>query len=160
MGRRTKRADAGVQLSSLPWRTVEEYAFLGYKCVLQNHVKLACRDFSFRLCVYTDASDVVWSIIVTEVSFDDLPKPHVTPKHLRLAFMFRHFFVSQLGWYTFEREAYAIMATVDPMHWNLATSDGLDLFTDHHGLVFRFDPVADVPNPSLTSFQKVIYWAV
>eukprot|EP00171_Calliarthron_tuberculosum_P004016 IDg4016t1 len=52
------------------------------------------------------------------------------------------------------------MATVKRMHWILATSDGFDLFTDHHRLIFLFDPLAVVPDLSQTSLRKVLRWAV
>lgn len=51
------------------------------------------------------------------------------------------------------------MATVDRMHWLLATPDGFDLFTDHHNLIFLFDPLTVLLDLSQTSLRKVLYWA-
>lgn len=52
------------------------------------------------------------------------------------------------------------MATLDRMHWILATPCGFDLFTDHNNLIFIFDPLSIVPDLSQSSLKKVLLWAV
>lgn len=65
-----------------------------------------------------------------------------------------------MDWSTLEKEAFAILATVDRMHWLPATSNGFDRYTEHHKLVFLFDALAVVPDLSQTSLRKVLRWAV
>lgn len=52
------------------------------------------------------------------------------------------------------------MATVDRMHCVLATTDGFDLLTDHHNLIFLFDPITVVHDLSQTTLRKVLRWTV
>ena len=66
-GKRTKRAVTRIQLSSLGWGTIQQEAFENCKAALIQQVTLAHRDHSKRMCVYTDASDLSWSGIFTQV---------------------------------------------------------------------------------------------
>lgn len=159
-GKRTRQAAARILLSTLDWGKTEQDAFDRCKAAVEQQVTLAHRDISRRLCVYTDASDLIWSGIVTQVPPEDLSLPHVDQRHQPLSFLSGHFTGPQLGWSTLEKEAFAIMATVERMHWLLATTDGFDLYTDHHNLIFLFDPLAVVPDLSQTSLRKVLRWAV
>lgn len=159
-GKRTKLAVTRVQLRNIGWGKAEDDAFENCKQALEHQTTLAHRNDSCRLCVYTDACDLVWSGIVTQVPPSDISKTHDDQRHQPLAFLSGRFTGPQLGWSTLEKEAFAIMATVDRMHWVLATPDGFDLFTDHHNLIFLFDPLAVVPDMSQTSLRKVLRWAV
>ncbi len=46
------------------------------------------------------------------------------------------------------------------MHWLLAVPEGFDLYTDHNNINFIFDPLAMIPDLSLSSARKVLRWAV
>eukprot|EP00178_Gracilaria_changii_P000257 TRINITY_DN1027_c0_g1_i1.p2 TRINITY_DN1027_c0_g1~~TRINITY_DN1027_c0_g1_i1.p2 ORF type:complete len:1106 (+),score=114.18 TRINITY_DN1027_c0_g1_i1:5972-9289(+) len=159
-GKRTKRAVAAVQLETLGWSETELNAFHNCKEALSRLVTLAHCDDRLRLCIYTDASDTNWSGIVTQVPYEDLSKPHKLQRHSRLSFCSGRFNSTQLEWSTLEKEAFAIMATVDRMHWLAATAAGFDLFTDHNNLIFLFDPLSLVPDLSQSSTRKVLRWAV
>lgn len=65
VGTRTRLAVARFQLIPLGWGPIEQDAFNNCKYVLAHHVTLAHRDVYKRLCVYTDAPDLLWSGIVT-----------------------------------------------------------------------------------------------
>lgn len=52
------------------------------------------------------------------------------------------------------------MSTTKRMHWLLATPDDFDYFTDHHNLVFIFDPHTVVTDLSQLSLRKVLRWAI
>lgn len=81
-------------------------------------------------------------------------------RHETLTFRAGHFRDTELRWYTIEKESYAIMETVERMHWLLATDRGFDLFTDHNNLVFLFDPTTAIADISQTPPRKVLRWAV
>lgn len=49
------------------------------------------------------------------------------------------------------------MATVDRIQLVSAFSAGFDFFYDHHNPVFRFDPLAVVPDLSQTRLAKVLF---
>ena len=159
-GKRTKTAVSKVDLDALGWNDQESLAFENCKKALANIVTLAHRDESQRLVVYTDASDTVWSGIITQVPPRDLNKPHAEQQHSPLAFCSGVFNATQLGWSVLEKEAFAILATLERMHWLVATSAGFDLYTDHNNLIFIFDPLSIIPDLSQPSVRKVLRWAV
>ena len=159
-GKRTKRAVARLRLSTLGWDHVHTKAFEACKNALSRQVTLSHRDFSKRLCVYTDASDTIWSAILTQVPFTDLKLPAMEQRHEPLAFLSGRFNKKQLGWSTLEKEAYAVLASLSRSHWITATPSGFDLYTDQNNLVFLFDPLYVVPDRSQTSLRKVLRWAV
>ena len=118
------------------------------------------RDEKQRLVIYTDASDAVWSGIVTQVPRKDLKLAHSEREHEPLAFLSGRFNSVQFGWSILEKEAYAILATLERTHGIAATAEGFDLYTDHNNLIFIFDPTAVVPDISQTTLRKVLRWAV
>lgn len=58
------------------------------------------------------------------------------------------------------KEAYAVMGTVERMHWLLATSDGFDVYNDPQNLIFLFDPLGVDLKFSQTSLPKILRLAV
>ena len=158
--KRTKRAVVRVQLSTLGWGKTELDAFESCKHALAHQVTLAHRDSTKRLCVYTDASDTAWSGIITQVPHAHVHRSHAEQDHAPLAFLSGRFNATQLGWSVLEKEAYAVLTTLDRMHWIVATTDGFDLYTDHNNLIFLFDPLSVVPDLSATTLRKVLRWAV
>lgn len=122
-GKRTKTSEARISLSSIGWGRNEYESFDRCKTALENQVTLAHRDEAQRLCAYTDASDLFWSGVVTQVPVEDLLKLHVDHRHQPLCFFSSHFSGSQLCWSTLKKEAYAIMETVERRHWLLATTN-------------------------------------
>jgi len=159
-GKHTRQAVARFKLSTLGWNTAQRNAFEQCKAALAKQVTLSHRDDSKRLCVYTDASDIAWSGIVTQVPHTDLPNPHRNQRHEPLAFLSGKFDATQLGWSTLEKEAFAVLASFERMHWLTATPGGFDLYTDHNNLIFLFDPLSVVPDLSQTSLRKVLRWVV
>lgn len=143
--KRAKSASSCVQLLNVSWSSTEAESFVKWKQAFEQQFTLAYQDPSRRICVCTDASDLVWSSVVTHVPHEVLPLPHIDQHHQPLAFSSGRFIGLQHGWSTLEKKAFVIMATVDRMHWITATADGFDLFTDHNNLVFLFDPLAIVP---------------
>ena len=106
--KRTKRSVSCVQLASQGWGKTELDAFEVCKKVLANHVTLAHRDPTQRLCVYTDASDLAWAGILTQVPMSDINKTHQQQRHAPLAFLSGRFDKTQLGWAVLEKEAYVV----------------------------------------------------
>lgn len=159
-GKRTRLSVSRYKLSTLGWGESETTAFGNCKTALAKQVTLSHRDTDKRLCVYTDASDSVWSGIVTQVPYEDLKLNHADQRHEPLAFLSGRFNSVQSGWAILEKEAYAILATLARMHWTVATPDGFDLFTDHNNLIFLFDPLSVMPDMTQTTLRKVLRWAV
>lgn len=158
--KRTKSAVGRVQLVDLGWSERENDAFESCKRALAKQVTLAHRDDQKRLSVYTDASDYFWSGIVTQVPSNDINLPHTDKRHEPLGFLSGRFSRQQLRWSTIEKEAYAVLVTLERMHWLLATPSGFDLFTDHNNLIFLFDPTSVSSDLSLGTVRNVLRWAV
>lgn len=157
-GKRTRLSVAKVSLANTGWSAEHDMAFRACKEALQYQVTLAHVDFSKRLCVFTDASELHWSGVVTQIPLADLSSAAAYQRHEPLDFLSGHFRGPELRWSTLEKEACAIMATVERMHWFLATDRGFDMSTDHNNLVFLFDPLAVVADLSQTTLRKVLRW--
>ena len=158
--KRTKISVSRISLASLGWGEEQLKAFEVCKRALASQVTLTHRDSRKRLCVYTDASDVIWSGIITQVPKEELKLKHSNQNHEPLAFLSGRFNETQLRWSTLEKEAYAILASLERMHWLVSTPDGFDLYTDHNNIIFIFDPLALKPDLAQSSVKKVLRWAV
>lgn len=69
-------------------------------------------DFEKRLCVFTNASEFLWSGVVTRVPTEDLSLSSAEQRHEPLAFLSRPFRDAELHWKTLEKEAHAIMEAI------------------------------------------------
>ena len=116
-GKHTKRSFQRMTMSQIGWSEHEEDAFQACKIALRERVVLAHRDHCKRICIYVDASDLSWAGIVWQIPFCDIHLPHSDQAHEPWSFLSRHFNATQSRWYTIEKGAYAIMATVERMHW-------------------------------------------
>lgn len=144
----------------LGWTPSHTAAFERCKKAIAERTTLAHRNEEKRLCIYTDASDSYWSGIVTQVPREHMSLPHVDQTHEPLAFYSGRLSTTEMGWSTVEKEAYAVMASVDRAHWLASCTDGFDLFTDHNNLIFIFDPIAVKPDINQAATRKVLRWAV
>ena len=159
-GQRTKRSITRINLSDLGWNQDHLDTFDKCKSALQHQVTLAHYDDTKRICVYTDASDICWSGIVTQIPPENINLDHKDQRHQPLAFLSGNFVNAERRWSTLEKEAFAIMATVDRMHWILCTSQGFDLYTDHNNPIFILNPLSVIPDLSLPTLRKGLRWAV
>ena len=157
---RTKRLAARIHLSSIGWGPSECQAFDACKHAIRNQITLAHRDYTKRLCLFTDASDTIWAAFLSQVPPSALHLPVDQQPHEPLAFLSGRFNDTQLRWSTLEKEAFAIVTATRRLHWLLATNDGFDIFTDHNNIVFIFDPLSLTTDLSQSSVRKVLRWAV
>lgn len=155
-----KRSLARISLAAVRWDQTERQAFRSCVEALARRVTLAHRDAKKRLCVYTDASDSFWSGIMTPVPPEDTTLPHAEQRHEPLAYLSGRFTLQQARWSIFEKEAYAVLTTLQRMHWRAATPAGFDLFTDHNNLIYLFEPLSIVHDMSQNTLRKVLRWAV
>lgn len=91
---------------------------------------------------------------------DDLNLLHQEKRHQPLALLSGRLYKQQLQWCTLEREAYVVLATLERMHWLVATSAGFDLCTDHNNFIFLFDRISVIPDLSQSTLRKVFCCAV
>lgn len=159
-GKRTKTALARYILSDIGWSQKETDYFQRCKNALEERVTLCHRAEIMRLWLFTDASDTYWSGIVTQIRLEDINSAYKQQRHEPLEFLTGRLNHTQMGWTVIEKEAYAIIDSLERMHWLAAGAPGFDLFTDHKKLVLIFDPLSIVPDLSQTAIRKLIRWAV
>ncbi|OWZ15897.1 hypothetical protein PHMEG_00010381 [Phytophthora megakarya] len=74
--------------------------------MLATAVNLTFTDDEATACLFTDASDVGWSVIVTQVTNFDSKAPVTKQQHKPLMCMSDTFTGSQLNWTVIEKEPY------------------------------------------------------
>lgn len=97
---------------------------------------------------------------MTQVPTADTNLPHAERRHEPLASLSFRLNSRQTRWSVLEKEAYALLATLQRMHWLPTTSTRFDLFTGHNNLVYLVGSCSIVTAMSQTSLRKVLRWAV
>jgi hypothetical protein len=98
----------------------------------------------YRLQLLTDASDLSWSIVLTQVIEKDLSLPVQDRFHEPLVFLSGNFSGSQLRWSVVEKECYPIIHALDKLSHFLKREDGFQMFCDHRNLIFMLSPSHDL----------------
>lgn len=111
---RKRTAVARIQLRSVGWGEEHDDTFNRCKRTLSHKVTLVHSDPNKQLCVYTDASDMVWSGVNTQVPVSEANKPHAEKRHETLAFLSGRFDYRQSRWSILEKEGLAIPALISP----------------------------------------------
>ena len=109
--KRTKRSIKNLKLSELSWGPEHFDIFHSFQVQLKKAITLSHRDTNKATCIYTDASDLHWSAVVTQCDPTELEKDVSEQNHRPLAFLSSSFKKSELKWSTFEKEAFAIYQT-------------------------------------------------
>jgi RNase H-like domain found in reverse transcriptase len=120
-GARTKKAAGKTILWDLGWNASHTESFQQCKSALAAAATLAHPRDEMRLCVFTDASQNVWSAVVTQVSPRDLDKPLADQQHEPLAFISGAFKGASSRWPIVEKEAFEIVETTDRLDYFLCT---------------------------------------
>ena len=122
-------------------------------------MRLAHPNFANEFCLFTDASDLHWGVVLTQLNDKNKASKVYERHHEPLAFLSGSFSGSQLRWSIVEKEAYPIIIALERLRHYLLNDKGFRLFTDHRNLIFIFDPTArDTDVPKQTS-EKLARWA-
>ncbi|KAE8963384.1 hypothetical protein PR002_g29307 [Phytophthora rubi] len=135
--RRTKRAAAGI---SITLNDDERAAFDKVKDMLASAATLAFPDDTATTCLFTDASDVGWAVIVTQVKNYDIKVPVQDQQHQLIECQSGTFAGSQLNWTVIEKEAFPITHACDKLDYLLLRPQGFRIFCDHRNLIHVFAP--------------------
>jgi RNase H-like domain found in reverse transcriptase len=117
----TKKAAGKTILRDLGWNASHTESFQQCKRALAAAATLAHPRDEMRLCVFTDASQSVWSAVVIQVPPRDLDKPLADQQHEPLAFIFGAFKGASSRWPIVEKEAFAIVETTDRLDYFFCT---------------------------------------
>jgi hypothetical protein len=153
-GKRTKRAAAGIKIAM----TEDERAcFVNLKLALRSSAEMAHPDDSATTCLLTDASDVGWAIIVTQVRDWQPGVPVQEQQHKLLVCMGGSFEGPQANWSVVEKEGYPIVTACDKLHYLLLRPQGFKMFCDHRNLIHIFAPTAETKKHVR---GKLLRWAM
>eukprot|EP00644_Phytophthora_capsici_P017003 jgi/Phyca11/129344/e_gw1.83.90.1 len=120
-----KRLDEALKNSK---RTKRKAAYDHVKELLATAATLAIPDNAATICVFSDASDTGYSIILTQRS-----------QH-RSTSLSGTFHGSQLNWSVIEKKAYPIVMACEKLDYLLLRARPFRLFCDHRNLIHIFAP--------------------
>ncbi|KAF0712140.1 hypothetical protein As57867_004897, partial [Aphanomyces stellatus] len=132
-----KRIAASIQIELT---SEEQAAFEAVKSKLRAAVELSHPRDEATMCLFTDASDTGWSIIVTQVLKFDQTTPIQDQQHEMLVCQSGMFTGAQLNWSVIEKEAYPIAPTCDKLNHLLLRPQGFRMYCDHENLIEVFAP--------------------
>jgi hypothetical protein len=110
----------------------------------------------FSLALMTDASDLSWSVVLTQFPNEEFKLPVQERNHMPLAFLSGHFTGSELNWSVPEKELYPIIVALKKLKHFLQNEKGFSMFCDHRNLIFILDPEKEVSKNSSGRLQR---WA-
>ena len=137
--RKTTRVTAKALLRD-EWTETHAKSFRAIKDGVANAVKLAHVRDDATLCLFTDASDLFFGAILTQIPaevFDADGDPNAWP-HEPLGFLSGAFKNAQLRWSVCDKEGYAIKIACEKFTHLLIRERGFVLFTDHRNLTYIF----------------------
>ena len=133
--RRTSLAASRMKLADLPgWKGGAKKAFEDVKRALAESIRTTFYDPELQTCVFADANDEFWCLLITQCKPGDqlLPWDEQVGKHRPLLFESGRFRKSQLHWHTISKEGYSYGEKLhDYKHWINGGKYQSALFTDH-----------------------------
>ena len=162
--RKSKQQAAKFKLSDLPnWSKVGRAAFDTVKQNMAEALRTAYFDPDMKVCVFADASEEFWCLVLTQCEPGDekLPWDQQEGKH-RLLFLksgrFRH---AQYRWPIVDKEAYSYgELLVELSHWINGGKYPAAIFTDHKNLIAIFDCNAREDGCSKPTQQRRERWVL
>jgi hypothetical protein len=133
--RKTRKSAAAVSLLHL-WVTEEQAAFKDLQAATMESMTLAFPDPDKRICVLTDASDLFYAGLVTQIDEKQLDLLMEEQDHQPLALLSGEFKGAQLRWTVPDREGFAFVDTVTKVDYLLLSHDEFSVLSDHLNLTY------------------------
>ena len=159
-GKRTSKCIKNISLLSLAWGAAHEEAFRDLQETLRKAVQFSYPDPEQEICVFTDASERFWSVVVTQCSPEERDKLPPDQRHEPLAFLGSQFEKGELNWTMFEKEGFSIFQAFEKLDYLLMSGRPAHVFNDHRNLLFVFAPLALEPALGRQVVSKVQRWAL
>lgn len=137
-----KKSIKRIMLEDLSWDEEQFQLFHEIQKELYEFVKLSHRHRQLELCIYADASDEVWTVVITQCVEAMVKRAIEKKAHQTLAFLVGKVKGHQENWTTFEKEAFSIFHLFKKLGYILFLEDNTHIFTDHLNLLFIFNPPA------------------
>ena len=104
---------------------------------------MATYDPLLALCLFTDASDFYWALMITQCPYEDLDKPVSEQRHRPIMFLSGKFTEAQTRWHISHKELFPIVHAFQRVPYYLYGHPGkVIVHTDHGNLVHILDPHA------------------
>ncbi|KAH9184644.1 hypothetical protein AeNC1_013379, partial [Aphanomyces euteiches] len=123
---------------------------------IQNSAKSHYPIESATLCIFTDASDIGWGVIITQVRDGAADTAVDQQQHELIVCKSGTFKHAQVNWSIVEKEAFPIVKTCVDMEYLLARLNGFNVYCDHKNLIRIFAPTKGVPKHIRGKLQR---WA-
>jgi hypothetical protein len=121
---------------------------------------LAFTDPDKRICVLTDASDLFYAGLVTQIDEEQLDLPMEEQDHQPLAFLSGDFKGAQLRWTVPEKEGFAIVDAVTKVDYLLLCHDELSILSYHLDLAYIYNPLSADRTLARHVVHKLKRWAL
>ena len=161
--RRTTQAASKVKLADLPaWKNGARKAFEDVKVALVEALRTTFYDPDLKTCVFADANDQFWTILITQCKDGDelLPWAEQVGKHKPLLFESGRFRKAQLHWHTVSQEGFPFGEKLfEWKHWVNGGKYDTALFTDHKNLLAIFDNQARPESCTKSNRKRLDRWA-
>ena len=153
-----------ILLKDVPeWKTVGKPAFEEVKKSLVSAVRTTFYDPELVTCVFADASDKFWCLVITQCEVEDLKKDwsEQVGKHRLLALESGRFRHAQLRWHIVEKEAFSFGVKLNNYaHWINGGRYPSRYFTDHKNLLALFDDKARPLSCTKPNRDRLTRWGV
>jgi hypothetical protein len=123
------------------WKEERSKCFERMKHIIAHSVTVSHPKDGYKMCLFTDASDFHWGVIMTQMPKEDLDFDVLVRGHEPLAFLSGTFNRSQKHWSVIEKEAFPSVEAVERLRHLLLRNKGFRLFTGHRNLIYVFDPI-------------------
>ncbi|MAA69219.1 MAG: hypothetical protein CL915_10765 [Deltaproteobacteria bacterium] len=145
------------------WQAWGRKAFQDVKEALVDAVTTAYFDPDKKICVFTDASDDYWCIMVTMCNPGDekLPWDQQVGRHTLLAMESGRFRHAQKRWHTVDKEGFCFgVKLLDYAHWINGSRHDAALFTDHKNLLAFFSDKARPASHTKPNRERLTRWGL
>jgi len=123
------------------WKEEHSQCFERMKHIIAHSVTVAHPKDGYEVCLFTDASDFLWGVIVTQMPKEDFDLDVLVQRHEPLAFLSGTFNRSQKHWSVIEKEAFPVVEALERLRHLILGDEGFRLFTDNRNLIYVFDPI-------------------
>ena len=162
--RKTTQNAMKVKLKDIPeWATKGKQAFEDVKKAMSQSLETAYFDPELVTCVFGDASENFWCLVVTQCAKEDLELPwdQQVGKHRLLALETGRFRHAQKRWHIVEKEAFIFgVKAADFSHWINGGRHPARFYTDHKNLLALFDDRARPLSCTRPNRDRLTRWGI
>ena len=158
MGSNKKSKYKNFQLTKAGWNDEHKKLIEFLKGKLADMIRTTWRKPGTKLCLLTDASDLYWSYVITQVIKWNDEKQVWDQTHEILALRSGAFANNMLNWNIQSKEAYAIVAACGEQQHLLYEPGGFTIWCDNKNLVSILDPESVHPLPNKPTKQRLANW--